>query len=425
MQEGYWVVRTYEAGAVGEKTKFFVQGSRPTGKIRRKDRDTARKQEQNEYSAQKALARLINANFTAGDLLMGLDYSEEGMDKILTWARENGLPVDSEDEAQQMDAIWEDASHELDNALRRVKRRLKKQGMDLKAVYSTSDMDGETGEAVRVHHHLVVSAGTQDAFLDAWEKCGLGSVSWTPLWKDQEDRTPIAEYIIRQVRRIPDAKKYRSTRNLARAKEMRSAGVADETIRQQTGWHTGMDGKWRWEIDDSGMEYSGRGDLGLRERRPEYARYRELLDKANRHALELSDEALTPEEAAELQKLKNIWGGTFRKAGRITEGALPTELLSDYVKHDALFEAYPQLRKTRLRFADLPEGTRGQYDPEQDIITLSNKLRGKPQRPPAACLRCRSAYPQTSGRRSCGAGCPDSWTPGTYGSSAWASSTLQ
>lgn len=166
---------------------------------------------------------------------------------------------------------------------------------------------------------------------------------------------------------------------LARAKEMRSAGVADETIRQQTGWHTGMDGKWRWEIDDSGMEYSGRGDLGLRERRPEYARYRELLDKANRHALELSDEALTPEETAELQKLKNIWGGTFRKAGRITEDALPTELLSDYVKHDALFEAYPQLRKTRLRFADLPEGTRGQYDPEQDIITLSNKLRGKPQ----------------------------------------------
>ena len=166
---------------------------------------------------------------------------------------------------------------------------------------------------------------------------------------------------------------------LARAKEMQAAGVADETIRQQTGWHTGMDGKWRWEIDDSGMQYTSRGDLGLRERRPEYARYRELLDKSNRYVLELSDEALTPEETAELQKLKEIWGGTFRKAGRITEDALPTELLSDYIKHDALFEAYPQLRKTRLRFADLPEGTRGQYDPEQDIITLSNKLRGKPQ----------------------------------------------
>ena len=166
---------------------------------------------------------------------------------------------------------------------------------------------------------------------------------------------------------------------LARAKEMQAAGVADETIRQQTGWHTGVDGKWRWEIDDSGMEYSGRGDLGLRERRPEYARYRELLDKSNRYVLELSNEALTPEETAELQKLKDIWGGTFRKAGRITEDALPTDLLSDYVKHEDLFEAYPQLRKTRLRFAELPEGTRGQYDPEQDVITLSESLRGKPQ----------------------------------------------
>ena len=30
---------------------------------------------------------------------------------------------------------------------------------------------------------------------------------------------------------------------LARAKEMKAAGVADKTIRQQTGWFKGMDGK--------------------------------------------------------------------------------------------------------------------------------------------------------------------------------------
>ena len=235
MQEGYWVVRTYEAGAVGEKTKFFVQGSRPTGKIRRKDRDAVRKQEQNEYSAQKALARLINANFTEGDLLMGLDYSEEGMGKILDWARENGLNVDSEDDVEQMNAIWEAASHELDNALRRVKRRLKRQGLELKAVYATSDMDGATGETVRVHHHLVVNAGTQEAFLDAWEKCGLGGVAWSPLWRDQDDRTPIAEYIVRQVRRIPDAKKYRSTRNLLRPQPKDRVALSDAELRVPAG----------------------------------------------------------------------------------------------------------------------------------------------------------------------------------------------
>lgn len=235
MREGYWVVRTYKAGAVGEKTKFFVPGSRPTGKVRRRDRDAARKQEQNEYSAQKALARLINANFTAGDLLLGLDYSQEGMQRLQDWARAKGLPIDSEDEALRMDALWEAASHELDNALRRVKRRLKKQGLDLKAVYATSDMDGETGETARVHHHLVVNAGTQDAFLDAWEKCGLGGVSWTPLREGQEDWTPIAEYIIRQVRRIPDAKKYRSTRNLVRPQPKDRIALSDAELRAPAG----------------------------------------------------------------------------------------------------------------------------------------------------------------------------------------------
>ncbi len=218
MKEGYFVIRTYEAGAIGEKTKFFVPGKRPDGKMSRRQKNAVRKAEQNEYSAQKALARLINANFTAGDLFLGLDYNDIGMKRIEHWARKNGLPIDSEDEAEKQNALWEAAAHELDIALRRVKRKLEKLGVELKAVYCTSDMDGDTGEIVRVHHHLIVNGEAKSAFVEAWEKYGLGGVSWTSLWSDQLDRTPIAEYIIRQVRRIPDAKKFRSTRNLVRPK---------------------------------------------------------------------------------------------------------------------------------------------------------------------------------------------------------------
>lgn len=229
MQEGYWVTRTYEAGQVGEKIKFFVPGKRPDRKVRRKDLQNIRKQEQNQYNAVRALARKLNANFSARDLLMGLDYSPEGMERILAWGRAHGLEVDAEDETVRMDAVWEAAAHELDIALRRVKRRLEKQGVELEAVYITSDMDGSTGEHVRVHHHLVVKAGVQDAFLDAWEKQGLGGVSWSPMRAHQKDRTPIAEYLLRQVRRIPDAKKYRSTRNLKRpvAKDRIAASAAE------------------------------------------------------------------------------------------------------------------------------------------------------------------------------------------------------
>ena len=235
MKEGYWVIRSYEAGTVGEKTKFFVPGTRPTGKLRRKDMDAVRKQEQNASSAQKTLARLLNENFRTGDLLMGLDYSSKGMERVLDWGRKHDMPVDSEDELERMNAVWESAAHQLEIALRRVKRRLDAQGIELKAVQITSDMDGETGESVRVHHHLVVNAGTQDAFLDAWEKYGMGGVSWTPLHENQEDRTPIAEYFIRQVRRIPDAKKYRSTRNLVRPKPKDRVALSNAELRVPKG----------------------------------------------------------------------------------------------------------------------------------------------------------------------------------------------
>lgn len=166
---------------------------------------------------------------------------------------------------------------------------------------------------------------------------------------------------------------------LGTAQELDRRGVANETIRQQTGWFKGMDGKWRWEIDDSKMQYSQRGDLSFRERNPGYVRYRELLDKSNRYALELSDEAPTESERSELKRLSEIWRGTFQKPGRITEDALPQDRLADYLQHDELFEAYPQLRKTTLRFANLPDGVRGRYDPSRGELTLQESLRRAPE----------------------------------------------
>lgn len=214
-REGYWVTRTYEAGRIGEKTRYFVPGKRPTGKDRRRQRDAVKKQEQNEYSAQKALARLLNANFgEQGGYLMGLDYSPEGEKKLVAWLESKGFPVAELGPEELREAMWLAADHEMTLCLRRVQYRLKKAGKELKAAYITSDMDGKTGVQVRVHHHMVVNEEAREAFADAWKK--YGHVAWTKLYENQEDRTPIAEYFMRQVRRIPDAKKYRSTRNLVR-----------------------------------------------------------------------------------------------------------------------------------------------------------------------------------------------------------------
>lgn len=108
---------------------------------------------------------------------------------------------------------------------------------------------------------------------------------------------------------------------LERAKEMERQGVAAETIFQETGWYTGADGKWRFEIDDSGAQYNPRNQ----------------------------------------------------------EGDVPGETLADYLQHDELFQNYPQLRKTRLRFENLGRGIQGSYTRSTDTITLDNSLRDAPE----------------------------------------------
>lgn len=208
--DGYWIIRTYEAGAIGEKTKFFVPGQRPSGKDRRKERSEIKKQEQNEYASVKTVARLLNANFSRGDILLGLDYSEAGMKKI-TAVAEAGLP-DGADEAERIEAIRREAEHELQLCLRRVKRELAAAGAELKYIAVTADTDGDTGEFVRVHHHLIVSEGAEHAFLKKWK---LGGVAFSTL-RAQNDYTPVAEYLLKQVRRVKDQNKYLSSRNLER-----------------------------------------------------------------------------------------------------------------------------------------------------------------------------------------------------------------
>ena len=152
---------------------------------------------------------------------------------------------------------------------------------------------------------------------------------------------------------------------LDRAKEMERQGVAMETIFRETGWYTGADGKWRFEIDDSGMEYSRWGDLN-RSDRAEYARFRELEGK-------FIDGSITLEEQNELRQLIDQGHGP----GRAEEQQ--TLQLSDFVRHDELYQNYPQLRRAGLRFADLPDGTSGSYNPGANVITLDNSLRSSPE----------------------------------------------
>lgn len=151
------------------------------------------------------------------------------------------------------------------------------------------------------------------------------------------------------------------------AEEMERRDVDAETIRQQTGWFRGRDGKWRFEIDDSGMEYRRDGDANLR-RESGYQRLAELTDKWE--ASMSGGEALTESERAEMDRLEKEYGE------RVYEEHY---LLSDFIEHSELFENYPQLRYTSLVFDELPDGTNGYYNYRDGTIYLSNKFIGEPR----------------------------------------------
>lgn len=156
---------------------------------------------------------------------------------------------------------------------------------------------------------------------------------------------------------------------LRKAKELERQGVDNETIRQKTGWFKGMDGKWRFEIDDSAAEFRKHGDAQLLEE-PGYRRLGELTQKwADRY--EKNGEALTEAESAEMEALQEQY------SDRVWEEKY---LLRDFLRHDALFEAYPRLKGVSLAFDSLDNGTNGYFDKRSNTIVLADNLIGSDKR---------------------------------------------
>lgn len=111
---------------------------------------------------------------------------------------------------------------------------------------------------------------------------------------------------------------------LEEARELQRQGVANETIRQQTGWFRGMDGKWRFEVDDSSTQVS-----------------------------------------------ENPY--TYTTLGELLKGA-------------EILKAYPNLEDVSVVFQSLKPGINASYNPQFDEIDVSYKLKGDPEAVRAAVL---------------------------------------
>lgn len=223
---------------VVERTRYPVRDNARPRSSRKKGNTNFRKQEANFNAALRRVARLLNCNFDhENGLLITLDYDPAGLEKLCTkagltenekaWAlgmqkaeigawsaakkkdeKRVDVGIDPYENTEEACARLRAAAEKQMNLwLRRVKRQ-----QTVKYIAVTSDIDGDTGEVVRIHHHLVLAAEgiSWDMLQKQWK---LGSVDIRRL-RGQQDYTPVAVYLMRQVRRQPDAKKYSVSRGM-------------------------------------------------------------------------------------------------------------------------------------------------------------------------------------------------------------------
>lgn len=186
--------------------------------------------------------------------------------------------------------------------------------------------------------------------------------------------------------------------DLNRAKQMKRDGNSREEIFRETGWFQGADGKWRFEINDSNMQYDASGDL-----KGAVSRQWALEDLET--AKQEMQETLTPEQMNDVRRyngaklrgnedeIQRLYEENADKYGEVftdyvealdrartfnireTDG----QRLEDFIAHDELFEAYPRLRDVKLQFDNL-EGASGGYNPRTNTIRIDESLRSEPER---------------------------------------------
>ena len=185
---------------------------------------------------------------------------------------------------------------------------------------------------------------------------------------------PLFQFLGEQGAARLDAAEEATTRldNLAVAREMEQAGKDAKAVKLATGWERGADGKWRYEVDDSGVKVSLLGDMVARRTDANYARYMELFDRFD---------TLTEQEKRELFELDDQYGYTGSRERWRQEVADGKEVrLAEMMDAPELFAAYPDLRKVKVSLAILPGSNNrisGRWDGEEIVLDRGIIYSGK------------------------------------------------
>lgn len=136
----------------------------------------------NQRNAEKKLTRLVHNNFTENDIALHLTYR-------------NGEEPENEADALRV----------LGNFIKRLKRRYKKAGKELKYI-SCTEYGKKTG---RVHHHIIINGGyDRDEIEKLW---GRGYANSKRLQFEEDGVTGLARYIAKDKHFF---KRWNQSRNL-------------------------------------------------------------------------------------------------------------------------------------------------------------------------------------------------------------------
>lgn len=171
-----------------EETRRAMMNSNRKEKVRRgqrvKGRASMAKIKANERDAVRRLARVLHCNFVPGDMWVTLTYRPETLPESIEAAKDG-----------------------FSRFMRKVRRAFADEhGRNPRYVISTSHTDPDTGERVRVHHHLVMEQLAYEMVCQLWPK---EDVTYRHLqgW----DYTGVARYIISNAERDKAGEKKWST----------------------------------------------------------------------------------------------------------------------------------------------------------------------------------------------------------------------
>ena len=209
--------RIYRArNGVVERTRFYV-GDTAQPRTGKRNASSPRKQEANKNRAIHILGRLLNNNFSQGDLAIELTFDNKSFRSIRSAAYGKLAKGAKEKKEVKRDAIWDAAKKEGEAFI----RRLRKAGAeDLRYVMVPSDMDGSSGDEVRVHLHLVISG---ESFVLREKQLTINGLSLEQIWGKGivfyeflrgGSYNKLAAYLLRQTREIANRKKYTCSRSL-------------------------------------------------------------------------------------------------------------------------------------------------------------------------------------------------------------------